>query len=76
LVATWRSCQRHAAGADLDEAELRGHLTPEAREDMLSACTGCANPTACAHWLDRTATADEGPDYCRNTSILQRLAAE
>ncbi len=63
-------------GADLDEAELRGALPPEGREAMLSACTGYANPTACAHWLDRTAKADTAPGYCRNTGILHRLAAE
>ena len=63
-------------GADLDLAELRGALPPEQREDMLLACTGCANPTACAHWLARTAKADTAPGYCRNTDILRRLVAE
>ena len=76
---------RHAAlmhqmaetlGADLDRAELRGVLTPEAREDMLLACTGCAKPSGCAHWLARNAKAETGPDYCRNADILHRLAAE
>jgi hypothetical protein len=63
-------------GVDLDEAELRGALAPEQREEMLLACTGCADPTGCAHWLARTRNADAAPDYCRNGDVLGRLAAE
>lgn len=63
-------------GADLDDAELRGDLPPEMRDDMLSACTGCAAPGACAHWLDAHAQAEAAPGYCRNRQILHALAAE
>jgi hypothetical protein len=63
-------------GLDLDEAELRGALPPEQREDMLLACTGCADPTGCAHWLGQTQSADAAPGYCRNGDVLGRLAAE
>ena len=63
-------------GADLDDAELRGDLPPEMRDDMLSACTGCAEPGACAHWLAEHAESDEAPGYCRNRDILHALAAE
>jgi hypothetical protein len=63
-------------GADLDDAELRGDLPPELREEMLSACTGCAQPGACAHWLGEHAQEDEAPAYCRNRTILHALAAE
>jgi hypothetical protein len=63
-------------GADLDDAELRGDLPPEMRNDMLLACTGCSEPGACAHWLQANHEADEAPGYCRNRSILHALAAE
>ncbi|WP_338272076.1 DUF6455 family protein [Roseicyclus marinus] len=63
-------------GADLDDAELRGDLPPEMRDDMLSACTGCADPTGCAHWLSRRSEAEAAPGFCRNRDILQALAAE
>lgn len=63
-------------GTDLDDAELRGDLPPEMRADMLTACTGCAQPQRCAHWLDRTPEAEAAPQYCRNRDILQALAAE
>lgn len=77
--------QRHEAlmtrmattlGADLDDAELRGDLPPEMRDDMLSACTGCADPGACTHWLEEHAQAETAPEYCRNRDILRDLAAE
>lgn len=63
-------------GVDLDAAELRGELPPEQREEMLLACTGCADPTGCAQWLARTQSADAAPGYCRNDDVLRRLAAE
>lgn len=63
-------------GADLHDAELRGDLPPEMRNDMLSACLGCAEPGACAHWLATHAEADEAPEYCRNRDTLHGLAAE
>ena len=63
-------------GADLDDAELRGDLPPELRDEMLAACTGCANPQSCGRWLDRMATAEAAPEYCRNRDILHSLAAE
>jgi hypothetical protein len=63
-------------GADLDEAELRGELAPELRQDMLLSCTACSNPTACAKWLDEAAEGSAPPAYCRNRDILLDLAAE
>ncbi|AHM04267.1 hypothetical protein roselon_01908 [Roseibacterium elongatum DSM 19469] len=61
-------------GADLDEAELRGDLTPEGRTDMLMACTGCTDPAACKEWLLGNGSADEAPGYCRNRGSLRELA--
>ena len=63
-------------GADLDDAELRGDLPPEMRDDMLSACLGCSDPQGCAQWLERNSTSDAAPGYCRNGDVLQALAAE
>ena len=63
-------------GADLEDAEARGQLPPEMREDMLLACTGCADPSACGHWLDTHDHAEAAPGYCRNRDILHKLAAE
>ncbi|MDG3042065.1 DUF6455 family protein [Roseicyclus marinus] len=63
-------------GADLDDAELRGDLPPEMRDDMLSACVGCSDPQGCAHWLAKTQAADTAPGFCRNGGILAALAAE
>lgn len=62
-------------GADLDLAELRGVLPAERRDAMLSACTGCADPTGCARWLGQQERAEVAPDYCRNGDILRALAA-
>jgi hypothetical protein len=61
-------------GADLDEAELRAELAPEIRHAMLLSCTGCADPTGCAHWLDAHDSAEAAPDYCRNGLFLADLA--
>jgi hypothetical protein len=63
-------------GTDLDDAELRGDLPPEARDDMLSACTGCADPAACAQWLDQHHEAENAPGFCRNRDILHDLATD
>lgn len=61
-------------GADLDEAELRGVLPPEMRQDMLMACTGCSDPAGCKRWLDEHDSARSAPGYCRNGALLQDLA--
>jgi len=63
-------------GVDLDEAELRGDLPPEMRDDMVLACTGCSDPTGCEKWLAQNRTADAAPGYCRNRDILSALAVE
>lgn len=60
-------------GADLDEAELRGEITPEAREDMVLSCTNCTSPEACREWLASHDSADDAPGYCRNGSKLRAL---
>ncbi|MEQ8369005.1 MAG: DUF6455 family protein [Roseicyclus sp.] len=60
-------------GVDLDDAELRGALPPDAREDMVLACTGCSNPGKCQRWLAVTQVAVEAPQYCRNRDRFSEL---
>lgn len=65
-----------AMGLDLAEAELRGDLPPEMREDMVLSCTGCTSPGACQKWLSTTQQADAPPAYCRNADALVAMVAE
>jgi len=60
-------------GADLDEAELRGDITPEEREDMVLSCTNCTSPGACREWLSSHDSAEDAPEYCRNGSKIKAL---
>lgn len=76
--------KRHAAlvdrmathrGVDLEEAALRGHITTSEIEDAVLACTGCASPDTCEAHLHVTAgQVGEGPEYCRNQDLFDRLA--
>ena len=64
-----------AQGLDLDEAVLRGHLTPGALDDAVLACTGCDHPCDCAVWLEAPGRDTDGtPDYCRNGGLFARLS--
>ena len=60
-------------GVDLDEAELRGDLPPEMRDDMVLACTGCSDPAGCREWLVAHDVADAAPGYCRNADLLVEM---
>jgi len=60
-------------GVDLDEAELRGAVTPEFRDDMTLSCTACTDVGGCEQWLSEQASADAAPSYCRNRDILAAL---
>jgi len=60
-------------GVDLDEAELRGQITPGERNDMTLSCTKCTDPGGCDQWLGENAKADSAPSYCRNADILAAL---
>lgn len=64
-----------AQGVDLEETMMAGHLTPGALGDAVLACTGCAAPEACAHWLASQEDGDTVPDYCRNRALLSELTA-
>ena len=47
--------------------------SPEVTRRAFSRCLTCAEPGACAEWLEETPVADEAPDYCRNHDMLERL---
>jgi len=64
-------------GVDLEETMMAGHLTPGELGDAVLACTGCAAPEACGHWLAANAAgAEETPGYCRNAELFSELAAK
>ena len=60
-------------GVDLEERMMAGKVLPDDLSDAVLACTGCANPEACEHWLARNETAEQTPDYCRNADLFGRL---
>lgn len=65
-----------AVGVDMEEAMLGGRMSMDQLHDAVLACTGCAHPGACRHWLDaQDGTAGATPDYCRNADMLGQLAA-
>ena len=79
--------RRHAAlmdrmattlGVDLEEAVLDSRLPFDTIADAVLRCRDCSRPEACETWLE-TAPEAEGqagvaPGYCRNKSLLDRLA--
>ena len=64
-----------AQGVDLEEAMMAGHLTPGELGDAVLACTGCAAPETCAHWLAAHDSGEAAPAYCRNSDLLAELTA-
>lgn len=79
-----RTLKRHAdlvdrmagtQGVDLEEKMMEGLLTPGNLADAVLACTGCANPGDCAHWLESHQDGEPAPDYCRNVDLFADLKA-
>ncbi|HAW48897.1 MAG TPA: hypothetical protein DCX34_16980 [Roseovarius sp.] len=64
-----------AQGVDLEETMMEGHLTPGELGEAVLACTGCAAPEACEHWLAAHEAGEAAPDYCRNSALLAELTA-
>jgi len=63
-------------GVDLEEKMMAGQMRPGVLSDAVLACTGCANPEACGHWLAaQGAVVEQGPDYCRNGDLFTLLKA-
>jgi len=63
----------NAQGIDLEEQMMAGKIRPDQLSDAVLACTGCANPEACTHWLAEHDHADRAPDYCRNVDLFTML---
>lgn len=62
-------------GVDLEQKIMEGQMTFDTLGDVVLACTGCANPEACDHWLARNKAASATPDYCRNSDVFSLLKA-
>ena len=64
-----------AQGVDLEQKLMEGLLTPDDLSSAVLACTGCANPNECEHWLASHDEAAPAPDYCRNGDLFADLKA-
>lgn len=63
-----------ARGIDLEEAALRGDITPDEISEAVLSCTSCTNPEDCRKWLDtRDGPALASPEYCRNAEVFDEL---
>ncbi|MEM8653447.1 MAG: DUF6455 family protein [Pseudomonadota bacterium] len=64
-----------ARGVDLQEAALRGDLTPDDISDLVLRCVGCTKPDTCAAWLSaQKGAVSETPSFCRNAEQFAALA--
>ena len=64
-----------ARGIDLQEAALRGDLSPDDISDLVLRCVGCTKPDQCDTWLSlQKGAVSETPGYCRNAEEFARLA--
>ena len=66
-----------ARGIDLQEAALRGQISPSDISDLVLRCTGCTQAGHCETWLrDQVGTVSAAPHYCRNARVLTDLASK
>lgn len=64
-----------ARGIDLEAEALSGAISFDEISEAVLRCTGCSDPGHCDGWLDtRSGVAGDGPGYCRNRDLLDRLA--
>jgi hypothetical protein len=64
-----------ALGVDVVEAAGAGRVADATLRSAVFSCMGCREAGACGDWLDaHPGGASETPDYCRNKSMLDRLA--
>lgn len=62
-------------GTDLGDAVIRGEMSGEQYRSALLACTRCAHPAECEHFLVSHADgAAAAPDFCRNATLMDRLS--
>ncbi len=62
-------------GVDVVEAVGAGRVADTTLRSAVFSCMGCRETGACEHWLDAHSDGThETPDYCRNKTLLDRLA--
>lgn len=64
-----------AQGVDLEAKIMEGLMTPGDLDRAVKACTGCACPDDCSHWLANHDQGAPAPDYCRNIPLFADLKA-
>ena len=65
-----------ARGIDLEEAALRGDVSPDQISDLVLRCAGCTQTDTCARWLNQQVGAVSAtPHYCRNANAFGALAS-
>lgn len=63
-------------GLDLEEAIMKGQMQVDTLGEAVLRCSGCTQADGCNHWMDeQTATADQPPEYCRNSDLFAVLKA-
>jgi len=61
--------------ADIGDALERGALRGDEIRSAVFTCMGCTGAAECPSWMDAHETgSDSAPSYCRNRSLLARLA--
>lgn len=62
-------------GADFTRAIVTGAMSGEMYRQAILSCTNCSHPEECQGWLEaHPEGAERPPAYCRNGSMLERLA--
>ena len=61
---------------DLEEAVLKGDISPDDISEGVLRCTGCASPDDCEASLAESSSASDLPPYCRNAAMLQMLKGQ
>lgn len=64
-----------ARGIDLQQAALRGDLSPSDISDLVINCCGCTQTETCTRWLgEQVGAVSATPHYCRNARAFSELA--
>ncbi|WP_109313235.1 DUF6455 family protein [Ruegeria sp. AU67] len=62
-------------GVDLEDAAIGGDVSIDQISDAVLRCSDCSNPDHCAQFLAQSAQGQKTPEYCRNTSLFDRLTS-
>lgn len=66
-----------AQGINLQDAVMRGGMTPDDVSDMVLTCTKCTQADACARWLSEVpVTVSDTPHSCRNADVFAKMAMD